>query len=75
MLFNLTSEEYQQGHFFMSQDASRDSLMKSIDRINKSMGKETVFYAAQGVKQDWNMRRNNLSPRYTTNWEELVKVY
>ena len=59
----------------MSQDASRDSLMKSIDRINKSMGKETVFYAAQGGKQHWNMRRNNLSPRYTTNWEELVKVY
>ena len=75
MLFNLVSEEYQQGHFFTSQDSSRDSLMRSIDIINESMGKETVFYAAQGVKQDWKMRRNNLSPRYTTNWQELVKVY
>ena len=75
MLFNLVSEEYQQGHFFTSQDSSRDSLMRSIDIINKSMGRETIFYAAQGVKQDWKMRRNNLSPRYTTNWEELAKVY
>ena len=75
MLFNLVSEEYQQGHFFTSQDSSRDSLMRSIDIINKSMGRETIFYAAQGVKQDWKMRRNHLSPRYTTNWEELAKVY
>ncbi|MFL2626872.1 MAG: Y-family DNA polymerase [Dehalococcoidia bacterium] len=75
MLFNLVSEEYQQGHFFTPQDSSRDSLMKSIDIINESMGRETIFYAAQGVNQNWKMKRNNLSPRYTTNWEELVKVY
>ena len=75
MLFNLVSEEYQQGHFFTSQDSSRDRLMRSIDIINESMGRETIFYAAQGVKQDWKMRRNKLSPRYTTNWQELVKVY
>ena len=75
MLFNLVSEQYQQGHFFTSYDPSRDSLMKSIDRINEFMGRDTIFYAAQGVKQNWKMRRNNLSPRYTTNWEELVKVY
>ena len=49
--------------------------MRSIDIINESMGRETIFYAAQGVKQDWKMRRNKLSPRYTTNWQELVKVY
>jgi len=71
----LVSEEYQQGHFFTSQDSSRDRLMRSIDIINESMGRETIFYAAQGVKQDWKMRRNKLSPRYTTNWQELVKVY
>ena len=75
MLFNLVSEEYQQGHFFTPQNSSRDSLMKSIDIINESMGRETIFYAAQGVDQNWKMKRNNLSPRYTTNWEELVKVY
>ena len=75
MLFNLVSEEYQQGHFFTPQNSSRDSLMKSIDIINESMGRETIFYAAQGVDQNWKMKRNNLSPRYTTNWDELVKVY
>lgn len=75
MLFDLVSEDYQQGHFFTIQDPLRDRLMATIDIINKSMGPETIFYAAQGVKHDWKMRRNKLSPRYTTNWEELVKVY
>lgn len=52
-------------------------LMDTLDRINRRMGRGTVFLAGQGVKQKrrpWLLRREMQSPRYTTHWNELAKV-
>ena len=49
--------------------------MKVIDGINLKQGKGTLFFAAQGIKRNWSMRMNIRSPRYTTQWDELPKVY
>lgn len=51
-----------------------DALMKTVDSINKTMGANTLLFAAQGIKQPWAMRSAYRSPRYTTNWQEIVKV-
>lgn len=45
-----------------------------VDKINLEMGPETIKYAATGTKRDWFMRREMLSPRYTTNWNELPEA-
>ncbi len=50
------------------------SLMKIVDRINRSNhGK--IFFAAEGVSPKWTMKREHLSPAYTTKWADLPKVY
>ena len=49
-------------------------LMKAVDKINVSWGSNTVKYASSGLEQEWRMRRAKLSPRYTTNWEEMLQV-
>lgn len=49
-------------------------LMKTIDLINKKWGRDSVKLAAQGMKQVWKMKRSRLSPRYTTNWNELLEI-
>jgi len=45
-------------------------LMQLIDTLNAKQGK-AIWFASQGVKQDWSMKRELLSPAYTTNWLEL----
>ena len=50
------------------------ALMNVVDQINHS-GLGNVFFASQGVSPQWAMKREHLSPAYTTNWEELPKVW
>lgn len=58
---------------------SRSALMAVMDRINRRMGRHTLWTAAQGVsgsrssaQQDWRMNRGKLTPAYTTQWDELM---
>ena len=50
------------------------ALMNVIDKINHS-GLGNVFFASQGVSPHWSMKREHLSPAYTTRWDELPKVF
>ncbi len=52
------------------QKPNSKALMATLDLINNS-GKGRVFIAGQGVRKDWGMKRQRLSPAYTTNWKEL----
>lgn len=49
------------------------TLMTVLDEINNS-GKAKVFFAAKGLQQDWAMKRQMLSPAYTTKWSEIPKA-
>ena len=51
-----------------------DHLMGTVDRINKDHGPDTLFFGAQGVNREWKMRCGSRSPRYTTQWGELLTV-
>lgn len=46
------------------------ALMSVLDTINQS-GKGRVFIAGQGTRKDWGMKRQKLSPAYTTQWKDL----
>lgn len=48
-------------------------LMGVLDQINHS-GLGSVFFASQGTSPQWAMKREHLSPAYTTRWEELPVV-
>lgn len=50
------------------------ALMQALDKINARYGRRTLQFAAEGIGRPWQMRRNRLSPRYTTKWEELPGV-
>lgn len=55
-------------------DDERSTLIRTVDRINRNLGRDTVFYASSGVKKEWEMKRARLSPCYTTRWSDLVKT-
>ncbi len=48
------------------------ALMTTLDRINRSMGSGTIRLLGAGSGQRWAMRRQNVSKRYTTEWDELA---
>lgn len=50
------------------------TLMATIDGINRRMGSGTVRLLGEGVKKTWEMKRDNVSPRYTTELAELAVV-
>jgi DNA polymerase V len=51
-----------------------DNLMLTLDTINKKMGNNSLFFAAQGIDQHWKSKRDYQSPHYTTKWEEIPSV-
>ncbi|EHV9836020.1 translesion error-prone DNA polymerase V subunit UmuC [Vibrio vulnificus] len=53
--------------------SNSQQLMSVLDTINQS-GAGKVFFAGQGTKKDWSMKREHLSPAYTTRWDQLPRV-
>ncbi|WP_312329851.1 translesion error-prone DNA polymerase V subunit UmuC [Atlantibacter hermannii] len=53
--------------------ANTDQLMKVLDGINNS-GLGRVWFAGRGVAPDWQMKREMLSPAYTTRWSEIPRA-
>ena len=50
-------------------------LYKTIDALNKRYGKGKVFSASEGLgERSWKMKRDKLSKRTTTRWDELMTV-
>lgn len=49
------------------------ALMKVIDDLNGS-GRGTVWFAGQGAQKAWSMKREMLSPSYTTRYSDLPIV-
>ncbi|HAV2298007.1 TPA: Y-family DNA polymerase [Citrobacter koseri] len=54
--------------------AGSERLMEVLDHLNAKDGKGTLYFAGQGIQQQWQMKREMLSPRYTTRYSDLVKV-
>jgi len=57
----------------VSTRSNSQQLMSVLDTINQS-GAGKVFFAGQGTKKDWSMKREYLSPAYTTRWDQLPRV-
>jgi DNA polymerase V len=75
MLLDLIPASVEQTNLFASSDNHHgDHLMGTVDRINKGYGPDTLFFGAQGVTREWKMRCGLRSPRYTTQWNELLVV-
>ncbi len=68
-----TSEEEPQLNLFHNRDARQIPLMKTVDRLNLLYGKK-VRLASQDPGKVWKMRQEKLSPRYSTNLDEVIRI-
>ncbi|WP_413594701.1 Y-family DNA polymerase [Citrobacter youngae] len=76
MLGDFFSQGIAQLNLFDDNAPRRDSekLMEVLDHLNAKDGKGTLYFAGQGIQQQWAMKREMLSPRYTTRYEDLLQV-
>ncbi|MEC4767917.1 Y-family DNA polymerase [Halomonas sp. CUBES01] len=52
-----------------------EKLMATMDALNEKMGKGTVRLGLPEKNAPWHLRCAHRSPRYTTNWDELMRAY
>lgn len=55
--------------------AKSDNLMQVMDAINRKMGKGSLTTLASGGVHRWAMRREKMSPNFTTDWDELPVAF
>ena len=60
--------------FAPTQRRGAERLMEVVDQINQREGRGTVHIGRVPAAPVWAMRRDMLSPRYTTRWEEVIGV-
>lgn len=72
-LLNLSSEHHQQWDLF-NPPKGNTPLNNVLDKINQRYGSNSAFFAAQGIDEQWAMRRALLTPQYTTNWQHIPTI-
>lgn len=66
---NYTLDFFQR--FSPETQAKQTKVMQVLDIANEKWGKKTLYFACQKPRK---VRKNFCSPRYTTNWDELLLI-
>jgi DNA polymerase V len=75
MFLDLAPASTVQGGLFDAPDTpAMQRLMAVVDRVNARHGRDTLSFARSGRQRGWKLRSGHHSPRYTTSWEELLRV-
>lgn len=69
----LIPDNTKQFDLFLEEDPRHLSLMKAMDKVNQKMGTRAIRLGAQ-ARHTWDMKQNMLSPRYTTDFKDILTV-
>lgn len=70
----LIDENKKQLQLFEEENPKHLALMKVMDKLNNKIGDTKVKLASQNLNLTWNMNQNYLSPKYTTNFKEILEI-
>ncbi len=76
MLVDLSPMDPAQLPLFIATDdvPKQTNAMHAVDAVNNKWGSHTVYFVASGVDQHWKSNRQLRSQRFTTQWDELLRV-
>ncbi|MFZ4538474.1 Y-family DNA polymerase [Propionivibrio sp.] len=60
--------------FTVADSRRSDALMSAVDAVNSRFGRHCVGLGLSAPEAGWRMRRERLSPGWTTRWDELPVV-
>jgi DNA polymerase V len=70
----LVPTDNHQLHLFDHENPKHKPLMRVMDSLNTKYGDNKLKIGNQDLERTWKMRQERLSPRYTTNLDEIIKV-
>ncbi len=73
ILYGLSKHNTTKGLLDCDREVS-DSIMNAVDKINNKYGSSTLKVASEGLEKVWKMKRANVSPCYTTRFDDLIEV-
>lgn len=71
---DFTPENRIQQTLFESRNERHIPLMQAIDKLNIQFGQQKIRLASQDTKRVWKMKQQKLSPRYTTNLNDIITI-
>jgi DNA polymerase V len=74
IVMDFTPEVNYQASLFDEKNPKHDKLMATMDKINKSIGRQKIKLASQDLDRTWKMRQEKLSKRYTTRLDEIITI-
>lgn len=74
IVIGIENENIIQQNLFFNENPKHHDLMNVIDKLNNNIGYKKIKLASQNIDSTWIMKQEHLSNRYTTNWNELLKV-
>lgn len=74
-LLGIIPNGHVQGNLFEAFSVNSRTLSKALDHLNVKYGKATVGSGTLGQrKKEWELIKEDRSPRYTTQWNELMTI-
>jgi DNA polymerase V len=70
----LIDENRKQFQLFDEENPKHLALMQVMDKLNNKIGDTKIKLATQDLNRTWNMKQNHLSPRYTTNFNDILEI-
>ena len=78
LCLELVPDDEKQASLFRPVDLEREEkerrLMEAADKLNLWYGSGTVRTATAGTRHEWRMRRDRLSPCYTTRLADVLRA-
>ncbi len=62
------------GECSLTEQFRQARFMAIVDAINRIYGRDTLFFASQGITRRWRMKQRKLSQRFTTQWNEILTI-
>jgi DNA polymerase V len=70
----LVDEKLVQKNLYAKSYGLGKEVLQTVDDLNQKYGRGKVGFAAEGTRDQFTTQQSLRSPRYTTNWKELLEV-
>lgn len=74
IVMDIIPESTKQMCLFENSNPKHKTALDVVDKINNTLGTQKVKLASQDLKRTWKMRQERLSPKYTTDFRDILKV-
>ncbi|MCB0448000.1 MAG: DUF4113 domain-containing protein, partial [Gelidibacter sp.] len=74
IVMGLTPEEQKQMTLFSSENHKHVPIMTIVDRLNRAYGNNKIKFGSQSLGRQWKMKQERLSPRYSTNINDIIII-